>query len=161
VAEVDMQHPAPRFAVVGCTNFVVSLVAFYLCYHYLPLDRVVTLLHLPSATGAGDSVGAEGAVANVLAYFAGMLNSFWLNRVWAFRATDGGIVGQGVRFVVVNSVSLVLGTVIVFVLVDRLKFPELAVWVPLAGLITVTNYLGFRHWAFARPAIADVAARRA
>lgn len=153
-----MQHPAPRFALVGCTNFLVSLAAFYLCYHYLPLDRIVTALHLPTA-GAGGSVGAEGAVANVLAYFAGMLNSFWLNRVWAFRATDGGIVGQGVRFVVVNSVSLVLGTVIVFVLVDRLRFPELAVWVPLAGLITVTNYLGFRHWAFARPAIADVAAR--
>ena len=160
MADVDMQHPAPRFALVGCTNFVVSLAAFYLCYHFLPLDRIVTALHLRAAIG-GDAVGAAGAVANVLAYFAGMLNSFWLNRVWAFRATDGGIVGQGVRFVVVNSVSLVLGTVIVFVLVDRLKFPELAVWVPLAGLITVTNYLGFRHWAFARPAIGDVAARRA
>src|SRR5882757_8368640 len=152
-----MQHPAPRFALVGFSNFVVSLAAFYLCYHYLPLDTIVAALHLPTAS----SVGAEGAVANVLAYFAGMLNSFWLNRVWAFRATEGGIVGQGVRFVVVNSVSLVLGTVIVFVLVDRLKFPELAVWLPLAGLITVTNYLGFRHWAFARPAISDVAARRA
>ena len=159
--EVDMQHPAPRFALVGCTNFVVSLAAFYLCYHYLPLDRIVAALHLPMASAADDGVGAEGAVANVLAYFAGMLNSFWLNRVWAFRATEGGMVGQGVRFMVVNSVSLVLGTVIVFVLVDRLKFPELAVWLPLAGLITVTNYLGFRHWAFAKPALPDVAARRA
>ncbi len=116
-----MQHSAPRFALVGCTNFVVSLAAFYLCYHYLPLDRLVAALHLPTASAAGDAVGAEGAVANVLAYIAGMLNSFWLNRVWAFRATEGGIVGQGVRFVVVNSVSLVLGTAIVFVLVDRLK----------------------------------------
>jgi putative flippase GtrA len=157
MAEVDMQHPAPRFALVGCSNFLVSLATFYLCYHHLPLDRVVAALHLPAAQSGA---GAEGAVANVLAYFAGMLNSFWLNRVWAFRATDGGIVGQGVRFVVVNSVSLVLGTAIVFVLVDRLKFPELAVWVPLAGLITVTNYLGFRHWAFAS-AEPSVAGRRA
>ena len=139
-----MQHPAPRFALVGCSNFVVSLAAFYLCYHYLPLEKI----------------GAEGAVANVLAYFAGMLNSFWLNRSWAFRATDGGMLGQGVRFVLVNSVSLALGTAIVYVLVDRLRLPELAVWVPLAGLITVTNYLGLRHWAFAKPAVPDVAARR-
>jgi len=156
-----MQHSAPRFALVGCTNFVVSLAAFYLCYRYLPLDRVVTAFHLRTASAAGDTVGAEGAVANVLAYLAGMLNSFWLNRVWAFRATAGGVVGQGVRFAVVNSVSLVLGTAIVFVLVDRLKFPELAVWVPLAGLITVTNYLGFRHWAFASSALPGAAARRA
>lgn len=156
-----MQHPAPRFALVGCTNFAVSLAAFYVCYHYLPLGEIVAALHLPAAAGARGSVGAEGAVANVLAYFAGMLNSFWLNRVWAFRAADGGIVGQGVRFVVVNLVSLVVGTAIVFVLVDRLRFPELAVWVPLAGFITVTNYLGFRHWAFARPAVTEAAARRA
>ena len=157
MAEVDMQHPAPRFALIGCSNFVVSLAAFYLCYHYLPLDRVAAVLRLPVT--AGDTVGAEGAVANVLAYFAGMLNSFWLNRVWAFRATDGGVLGQGVRFAVVNSVSLVLGTGIVFVMVDRLRFPELAVWIPLAGLITVTNYLGFRHWAFASSAT-RVATRR-
>jgi putative flippase GtrA len=161
VAEVEMQqHPAPRFALVGCTNFLVSLAAFYLCFHYLPLDRIVTALHLPF-TWRGESVGAEGAVANVLAYFAGILNSFWLTRVWAFRASDGDILGQGLKFVVVNFVSLALGTAIVFVLVDRLKFPELAVWIPLAGLITITNYLGFRHWAFARPAVPDVAARRA
>ncbi|HVY66605.1 MAG TPA: GtrA family protein [Gammaproteobacteria bacterium] len=161
MADVDMQHPAPRFALVGCTNFVVSLVAFYLCYHYLPLDRIAAALYLPVAGQAGEAVGAEGAVANVLAYFAGMLNSFWLNRWWAFRATDGGIVGQGVRFVIVNAVSLILGTVIMFVLVDRLHFPELAVWLPLAGLITVTNYLGFRLWAFARPEVPDVVVRRA
>lgn len=153
------RHPAPRFALVGCSNFLVSLAAFYLCFHYLPLDGIVAALHLP-VTRPGESVGAEGAVANVLAYVAGMVNSFWLNRVWAFRAADGDIVGQGFKFVVVNFVSLALGTAIVFVLVDRLKFPELAVWVPLAGLITVTNYLGFRHWAFARPAVPDVAARR-
>jgi len=33
--------------------------------------------------------------------------------------------------------------------------------VPLAGLITVTNYLGFRLWAFARTDVPDVVARRA
>lgn len=155
-----MQHPAPRFALVGCANFVVSLAAFYLCYHYLPLEKIAAALSLPAAASAGGAVGAEGAVANVLAYFAGMLNSFWLNRSWAFRAADGGMLGQGIRFVLVNSVSLVLGTAIVYVLVDRLRLPELAVWVPLAGLITVTNYLGLRHWAFAKPAVPDVAARR-
>jgi putative flippase GtrA len=159
MAAVDMQHSAPRFALVGCSNFLVSLATFYVCYHYLPLDRIVGALHLP-VSRPGGTVGAEGAVANVLAYFAGMLNSFWLNRVWAFRATEGGIVGQGVRFVVVNSISLVLGTAIVFVLVDRAGFPELAVWLPLAGLITVTNYLGFKHWAFARSPVRDVAGRR-
>jgi putative flippase GtrA len=142
-----MQHSGPRFALVGCSNFLVSLAAFYLCYHYLPVGKVA-------------AVGAEGAVANVLAYFAGMVNSFWWNRSWTFRA-GGGLTRQIVRFVVVNFVSLALSTFAVFLLVDRLGLPELLVWVPLAGLIVVTNYLGFKHWAFAAPAVSTPSARRA
>ncbi len=145
-----MQHPAPRFALVGCANFLVSLAAFYLCYHYLPLGKLATALHLSPTRPGAAAVGAEGAVANVLAYFAGMVNSFWWNRSWTFRA-HGGVIGQIGRFVVVNFVSLGLSTLVMFALVDRMGFPELAVWVPLAGLIVVTNYIGFRHWAFAAP----------
>jgi len=62
MADVDMQHPAPRFALVGCSNFIVSLAAFWLCYHYLPLGRIAASLHLPAAQGGG--TGAEGAVTN-------------------------------------------------------------------------------------------------
>jgi putative flippase GtrA len=147
VGAIGLQHSVPRFALVGCANFLVSLAAFYLCYHYLPLGKVA-------------AVGAEGAVANVLAYFAGMVNSFWWNRSWTFRAS-GGVMGQVVRFAAVNFVSLALSTLAVFLLVDRLGVPALLVWVPLAGLIVVTNYLGFRHWAFAAPAVSAAPARRA
>jgi putative flippase GtrA len=154
VGNGGIQHPAPRFALVGCTNFLVSLAAFYLCYHYLPLGKIATALHLSATRAAGEGVGAEGAIANVLAYFAGMMNSFWWNRSWTFRA-GGGVLGQAVRFAVVNMLGLSLGTLIVFVLVDRMGFPELAVWVPLAGLIVVTNYLGLKLWAFATPAVSE------
>jgi hypothetical protein len=41
----------------------------------------------------------------------------------------------------------------VFVFVDVLRYPELAVWIPLAGVIVVLNYLGCKHWAFAAPAL--------
>jgi putative flippase GtrA len=114
----------------------VSLAAFYLCYHYLPLPS--------SASGSG----VQGAVANVLSYCAGMINSFLLNRSWTFRA-GSGVVMQARRFAVVNMASLVLSTLTVFVLVDRLRFAELAVWIPLAALIMVTNYVGMKYWAFA------------
>jgi putative flippase GtrA len=139
-------HPAPRFALVGCANFLVSLAVFYLCYHYLPLGSST-----PMAAGTAE-FRPDGAIANVLAYLAGMLNSFLLNRSWTFRA--GGSVGvQAVRFAAVNLVSLTTSTVAVFVFVDVLRYPELAVWIPLAGVIVVLNYLGCKHWAFAAPAL--------
>jgi hypothetical protein len=37
-----------------------------------------------------------------------------------------------------------------YLLVDRRGVPELAVWMPLAVVITLLNYYGSKLWAFAR-----------
>jgi putative flippase GtrA len=124
-----------RFILVGCANFVVSFAAFYGSYHYLPL---------------GDH-GGRGAVANVLAYAAGMLNSFALNRAWTFRA-EGRVAVHAWRFTLLNACTLAASTLIVLILVDRLGYPELAVWLPLTLAILATHYLGMKHWAFAERA---------
>lgn len=126
------RHSVARFVAVGCTNFVVSFTAFFLAYRYLPLD----------------ALDGRGAVANVVAYAAGMLNSFVLNRLWTFEA-EGRIAVHAVRFIVLNISTLAASTLIVYVLVDRMGFPELAVWLPLTLAILATHYLGMKHWAFA------------
>lgn len=127
-----LRQPLARFVVVGCANFVVSFAAFYAAYRWLPLD---------------DSSG-RGAVANVLAYAAGMINSFVLNRVWTFRA-QGEVVEHAFKFVVLNAATLLASTLIVLVLVDRAGLPALAVWLPLTLAILTAHYLGMKHWAFA------------
>lgn len=132
MAAAGLRHSVARFVAVGCTNFVVSFAAFYLAYHYLPL---------PSFDG-------RGAVANVIAYAAGMLNSFVLNRAWTFGA-EGHIAIHAARFVMLNAATLLASTLIVYVLVDRAGLPELAVWLPLTLAILATHYLGMKHWAFA------------
>lgn len=128
---VVTRHRVARFLVVGCANFVVSFAAFYAAYRYLPF-------------GAG-----RGAAANVLAYCAGMLNSFALNRVWTFAA-EGRIGVHALRFGLLNAATLAASTVIVFVLVDEAGYPELAVWLPLTLVILAAHYLGMKHWAFVR-----------
>ena len=126
-----LRYSLVRFVVVGCANFVVSFAAFYGAFHYLPLDGAM----------------GRGALANVLAYAAGMLNSFLLNRAWTFRAV-GNVAGHAVRFVVLNIATLIASTAIVFLLVDLAGYPELAVWLPLTIAILTTHYLGMKHWAF-------------
>jgi len=135
VLAVGLRHSAARFVAVGCANFVVSFAAFCGAYHYLPLG----------------GLGGRGAVANVLAYGAGMVNSFVLNRAWTFRV-EGHIVVHALRFALLNAATLVVSTLAVFVLVDRAHYPELAVWLPLTVVILVTHYVGMKHWIFvARP----------
>ena len=127
-----LRYPLARFVVVGCANFVVSFTAFYAAYHWLPL---------------ADS-GGRGATANVLAYAAGMINSFVLNRLWTFRA-EGQVAVHAAKFIVLNAATLIGSTAIVLVLVDRAGFPALAVWLPLTLAILTAHYLGMKHWAFA------------
>ena len=140
-----------RFALVGCTNFVVSFTAFFLSFNYLPAGAVATLAGL---VGAGaSSHPPQAAVANVIAYLAGMVNSFLLNRSWTFRATTGNALPQALRFGVVSLFSLTMSTVVTFALVDVLGLPSLAVWVPLTAVVVVVNYLGCKYWAFAPRAV--------
>lgn len=127
-----LRHPLARFIVVGCANFVVSFSAFYASYHYLPLDEL----------------SGRGAVANVLAYGAGMLNSFLLNRLWTFRA-KGQVVEHVFKFVALNAATLVASTALVLVLVDWVGLPALGVWLPMTLGILTAHYLGMKHWAFA------------
>ncbi len=129
---------------MGLTNFVVSFSVFYLSFHYLP-DAIRR--HVPGA-----------AVANVLAYLAGMVNSFLLNRSWTFRAS-GNAAAQAVRFTIVNLASLALSTAVMFHFVDVLGYPEVAVWVPTTMMVMTMNYLGCRHWAFAAAPLGSRATR--
>jgi putative flippase GtrA len=133
VSGVRLRHPLARFIVVGCANFVVSFAAFAASYHYLPLD---------------ESSG-RGAVANVVAYAAGMVNSFVLNRLWTFRA-EGQVVEHAFKFVALNAATLAASTVVVLVLVDWAGLPALSVWLPMTIVILTAHYLGMKHWAFAK-----------
>jgi putative flippase GtrA len=137
---------AARFALVGCTNFVVSFTAFYLSFHYMP-DAVVAAL-ARAATVDPVAHPPAAAVANVVAYLAGMVNSFLLNRSWTFRAS-GNALPQALRFTAVSLFSLTMGTLATFALVDVARFPALAVWVPVTMVVMVVNYFGCKHWAFA------------
>jgi putative flippase GtrA len=128
----SVRHPFARFVVVGCLNFVVSFTAFFMSYQYLPLG----------------AAHGRGAVANVLAYCAGLLNSFVLNRLWTFRA-EGRVGSHALKFVLLNAGTLVASTLVVLALVDRAGLPALAVWLPLTLAILTTHYLGMKHWAFA------------
>jgi len=138
-----------RFALVGCTNFVVSFTAFFLSFNYLPASAVAALV----GAGNASSHPPQAAVANVIAYLAGMVNSFLLNRSWTFRATSGNALPQAMRFAAVSLFSLTMSTVVTFALVDVLGLPSLGVWVPLTAVVVVVNYLGCKYWAFAPRAV--------
>lgn len=143
-----------RFALVGCINYLVSFVVFVLCYRFLPLSDLAGMLGvLLGFKVSGSELGQlpdipSGAIANVIAYLAGMVNSFVWNKFWTFK-NHGNTGEQMVRFVVVNVVTLSLSTIAIYILVDRLEYPQYTVWLIVTGGLLVLNYVGSRYWAFA------------
>lgn len=149
MSSASTSRSARRFAIVGIGNFVVSFAVFYLSYRYLPLDAVARALHLSADPVSGSR--PDAAIANVLAYLAGMIHSFVWNRSWTFRA-GGNAAVQAFRFTVVNLATLAWGTALVYLFVDVLAYHALVVWFPVTATTIVLNYLGCKHWAFAQPA---------
>jgi len=143
-----------RFALVGCINYLVSFVVFIFCYRYFPLSDLAEMLgaSLDVVVSASELERLPdiplGAIANVIAYLAGMVNSFVLNKFWTFK-NHGNTGEQMVRFVIVNFVTLSLSTIAIYILVDRLEYPQYTVWLIVTGGLLVLNYMGSRYWAFA------------
>jgi len=143
-----------RFVVVGCGNVAVSFAGFMLFYRVFPLATYVFDAMGPAGARMVDALAVIGvssidaAVANTLGAAAGMVNSFLFNKYWTFEA--GGLTRLQVgRFVILNIAVIGGSSLVIFLFIDLLHAPYLAIWVITTGLAMVANFLGNKYWTFA------------
>ncbi|MBV8116584.1 MAG: GtrA family protein, partial [Candidatus Eremiobacteraeota bacterium] len=84
-----------KFGIVGASGFLVNLVAFTLLQRVVP-DHAKPLQY---------------NVIYTVAFLAGGLSNYYLNRVWTFRST-GHAVHEGVKFMSVSVVALLVGLLV-------------------------------------------------
>ncbi|MGE5389530.1 MAG: GtrA family protein [Deltaproteobacteria bacterium] len=114
-----------RFAIVGIGNTLIDL----LCFSILTWCGVYYL------------------AAQVAAYSAGVINSYFCNRIWTFKITRGEK-GQAVRFVIVNLLSLGLSSALLYVCYDVC---HQVLWISKIAATCggmVLNYVGADQWVF-------------
>jgi dolichol-phosphate mannosyltransferase len=116
-----------RFAAVGATGYVVNLAVF------------AASLHL---------IGVDYRISAVFAYIVSVLNNFFWNRHWTFRAKEGHAVHQGLRFFAVSLVTFGFSYLVLVMLVsgagvhkDLAQAVSVAVGMPL-------NFVGQKLWSF-------------
>ena len=142
-----------RFIVVGCTNFTVSFVVFYIFYNYLKLSGLL----FGGLGPAGDhlervlqDIGAESAdatLANFIGYSAGIINSFVWNKLWTFKARHE-TASQFGRFLLLNIACLLLSSLSLFIFIDFLGFLYGPVWFITMSMVTIINFAVSRYWVF-------------
>lgn len=116
-----------RFCLVGFGNTVVDFAVFFVL-------TALRTAHIP---------------AQLLSYSAGLCNSFILNRTWTFKAAGSFFLPQLGRFIVLNGLSLLISSGLLYLFCD-IKHLELWLSKVLATAASmVINYLGSRIWVFA------------
>ena len=129
-----------RFLAVGCLNTGVTLLVIALCKSV---------------------AGVNPYLSNFIGYAAGLVNSFVWNRQWVFKAGDGKLRGQAVRFAASFAVCYAMQLAVVWVLTKHTPLGGM-MW-PIGtytlsgygvatvigmGLYTVANFIINRFFAF-------------
>ena len=116
-----------KFACVGASNVLVSLVTYY-CLLYL---------------------GLHYQYANALAYLMGMINSFFFNSKWVFSVHDKTS-QRLVKFIALSFILYVLSAVLMKVWIDIFNFSTYCAPLFNVVVITLISYLINKKWVFGK-----------
>lgn len=61
-------------------------------------------------------------IANAIGFSVAATSNYFLNRIWTFRSVNPEIVLEYSQFVMVSLIGLVINTIILWLIVTRLKF---------------------------------------
>ena len=117
-----------KFCAVGASGYVVNLCVFALCV---------------------EGLGAHHLVGATVAFVVAVLNNFWWNRHWTFRARSGHAGFQAARFFTVSVVAFLFAASILEVLVSVAEMPKLPAQAISIVMATPLNFIGNKMWSFA------------
>ncbi len=125
------QHKALlRFMIVGCLNTGLDFLAFFIAWNY----------------GGVNYYGSQ-----LIGYSAGIVNSFLFNKSWTFESKrfNRQTLGQLLRFLIINGVSLGSSVVLLGFLTEKWQWAILIAKILVTIITQVINYAGYRCWVFA------------
>jgi putative flippase GtrA len=117
-----------KFCAVGASGYVVNLSVFALCV---------------------EGLGAHHLVGATAAFVVAVLNNFWWNRHWTFRARSGRAGFQAARFFTVSVVAFLFAASVLELLVSVAEMPELPAQAISIIVATPLNFIGNKMWSFA------------
>jgi putative flippase GtrA len=116
-----------KFCLVGGSGYVVNLCVFALCV------EVIGLHHLVGAT---------------VAFVVAVMNNFWWNRHWTFKAGQGHAGFQAARFFTVSVAAFLFAASMLELLVSVAGLPELPSQAISIVAATPLNFIGNKMWSF-------------
>lgn len=116
-----------KFGLVGLSGYVLNIFVFAV------LAEVAGIHHIAAAVGA---------------FCIAVLNNFWWNRHWTFRARAGHAGFQAARFFAVSIVALGINLVVLELLVSTVGLAEVAAQAIAVAIAMPVNFIGNKLWTF-------------
>jgi putative flippase GtrA len=116
-----------RFSIVGASGYAANLLLYALFVK---------------------QIGIEYLVAEAAAWIIAAGNNFVWNRHWTFRAGEGQVHLQALRFFLVSLAALALNLVVLRVLVESAGLDKVAAEVLALAASTPLSFLGNKLWSF-------------
>ena len=116
-----------KFCAVGASGYVVNLSVFAACV---------------------ELVGAHHLVAATAAFVVAVLNNFWWNRHWTFRARGGHAGFQAARFFTVSIGAFLFAAGVLELLVSGAGMAEVPAQAIAIVSATPLNFIGNKMWSF-------------
>ena len=109
-----------KFGVVGFSGIFVDFAVTYVCKEFIKIQKYI-------ANGIGFSVAAS--------------TNYFLNRIWTFESQNPEILLEYSKFIFVSLIGLAINTLILWILVSRLKKRFYLSKLFAIGVVTVWNFL--------------------
>lgn len=115
-----------KFALVGILNTLINWILFFIL----------------------NNMGVYYLIANVISYSISTLNSYVWNSKWVFKYKGDNKKETTLKFILLNIFGLILNTLILFVLVDKLGFNKMIGLIITTAIVMIINYLINKLWVF-------------
>ncbi len=93
-------------------------------------------------------IGAHKAA--VVSFVVSAANNYWWNRHWTFAHQKGSFAYQGLRFLIVAVVALLVNQLWLVLFLDTLHLGKLVSQAIAIVLVTPLNFIGNKLWSFRR-----------
>lgn len=118
-----------RFCVVGLSNSAISFLVFYILSQQL---------------------GVHYLLGSFIGYISGIANSFIWNKIWTFHDHSSRLLGQFIKFLAINIISLGINLLVLYTLVENIHLVKTIAQLVAMGFSTVANYMGSKIMVFVK-----------
>jgi putative flippase GtrA len=116
-----------KFGLVGLSSTVIDWGI------YLVLNRFFAVFYI---------------IAKIISFVFAVINSYIWNRRWTFRSTESRRIHQFSKFLVVSGVGLGLNTLIMILVVEKLKISDIYGLAIATIFVTFWNFVINKLWVF-------------